>query len=118
LGWGRGFAGRTIVLSGVTEVILHNFQVNSVGESDTVHIFANSIRVWVDHLTSFDAKRGLVSVLHGSTDVTNFNSHLMNLNFNMLLGASDADKQDQHMRVTVYCNRFKDSMQHASLPVG
>jgi pectate lyase len=42
----------------------------------------------------------------------------MNSNFNMLLGASDADKQDQHMRVTVYCNWFKDSMQHASLPVG
>jgi pectate lyase len=118
LGWERGFAGRTIVLSGVTKVILHNFQINSVGESYTVHIFANSIRVWVDHLRSFDAKRGLVSVLHGSTDFTNFNSHLMNSNFNMLLGASDADKQDQHMRVTVYCNWFKDSMQHASLPVG
>ncbi|CAK9276822.1 unnamed protein product [Sphagnum jensenii] len=103
--------GRTIVLSGVTKVILHNFQINSVGESDTVHIFANSIGVWVDHLISFDAKRGLVSVLHGSTDVTNFNSHVMNLNFNMLLGASDADKQAQHMRVSVYCNWFKDSMQ-------
>jgi pectate lyase len=92
-------------------VILHNFQVNGVGESDTVHIFADSSRVWVDHLTSFDAKLGLVSVLQGSTDVTISNSDLMNSNFNMLLGASDADKQDQNMRVTIFRNWFKDSMQ-------
>lgn len=92
-------------------MILHNFQVNGVGESDTVHIFADSSRVWVDHLTSFDAKLGLVSVLQGSTDVTISNSDLMNSNFNMLLGASDADKQDQNMRVTIFRNWFKDSMQ-------
>jgi pectate lyase len=35
----------------------------------------------------------------------------MNANFNMLLGASDADKQDQNMRVTIFRNWFKDSMQ-------
>ncbi len=104
-------SGKCIVLSGVSNVILHNFQVNGVGESDTVHIFADSSRVWVDHLTSFDAKLGLVSVLQGSTDVTISNSDLMNANFNMLLGASDADKQDQNMRVTIFRNWFKDSMQ-------
>ncbi|CAK9228097.1 unnamed protein product [Sphagnum troendelagicum] len=112
---GRGYnvtiTSKCIVLSGVSNVILHNFQVNGVGESDTVHIFADSSRVWVDHLTSFDAKLGLVSVLQGSTDVTISNSDLMNANFNMLLGASDADKQDQNMRVTIFRNWFKDSMQ-------
>ncbi|KAH9563890.1 hypothetical protein CY35_05G148000 [Sphagnum magellanicum] len=112
---GRGYnvtiTSKCIVLSGVSNVILHNFQVNGVGESDTVHIFADSSRVWVDHLTSFDAKLGLVSVLQGSTDVTISNSDLMNSNFNMLLGASDADKQDQNMRVTIFRNWFKDSMQ-------
>jgi hypothetical protein len=56
------FAGRSIVLCGVSNVILHNFQISTVGESDTVHIYAGSSRVWVDHLTSTDAKLGLVSV--------------------------------------------------------
>lgn len=112
---GRGFnvtiTGRSMVLCGVSNVILHNFQISGVGESDTVHIFAGSSRVWVDHLTSKDAKLGLVSVLQGSTDVTISNSHLSNYNFNMLLGASDFDKQDADMRVSVYRNWFKDSMQ-------
>ncbi|XP_002969320.2 putative pectate lyase 21 [Selaginella moellendorffii] len=103
--------GRSIVLAGVKNVILHNFQINTVGETDTVHIFAGTSNVWVDHLTSFNAKLGLVSVVQGSTDVTISNCFLTNPNFNMLLGASDADIQDQKMRVTVYRNWFKDSMQ-------
>ena len=98
-------------MCGVSNVILHNFQISTVGESDTVHIYAGSSRVWVDHLTSTDAKLGLVSVLQGSTDVTISNCHLSNYNFNQLLGASDFDKQDADMRVSVYRNWFKDSMQ-------
>lgn len=99
------------MLCGITNVILHNIQVSALGESDTVHIFAGSTKIWVDHVTSFEAKLGLVSVLQGSTDVTISNSHLSNFNFNMLLGASDNDKEDEDMRVTVYRNWFKDSMQ-------
>ncbi|KAJ7537393.1 hypothetical protein O6H91_11G004400 [Diphasiastrum complanatum] len=112
---GRGvnvsITGRNIVLGGITNVILHNFQISSLGESDTVHIFSGSTKIWVDHLTSFDAKLGLISVLQGSTDVTISNSFLKNPNFNMLLGASDADLEDKIMRVTVFRNWFKDSMQ-------
>nr|PNR32820.1 hypothetical protein PHYPA_024762 [Physcomitrium patens] len=112
---GRGFnvtiTGKCIVLCGVSNVILHNFQVSTVGESDTVHIYAGSSRIWVDHLTSTDAKLGLVSVLQGSTDVTISNSYLSNYNFNMLLGASDFDKEDAGMRVSVYRNWFQNSMQ-------
>jgi pectate lyase len=67
--------------------------------------------VWVDHLTSFAGELGLASVLQGATDVTISNSNLQNYNFNMLLGASDADSEDKEMRVTVYRNWFRDSMQ-------
>lgn len=112
---GRGYnitvTGRNLVLGGVSNVILHNLQINSMGESDTVHIFSGSSKIWVDHITSFDAKLGLVSVLQGSTDVTISNCWLSNPNFNMLLGASDADTEDKNMRVTVFRNWFKDSMQ-------
>ncbi|XP_002986004.2 putative pectate lyase 21 [Selaginella moellendorffii] len=112
---GRGFnvtiTGRNLVLGGVSNVILHNLQISSVGESDTIHIYAGSKKIWVDHVSSWDARLGLVSVLQGSTDVTISNSLLTNLNFNMLLGASDADTEDKIMRVTVYRNWFKDSTQ-------
>ncbi|KAH9320438.1 hypothetical protein KI387_015077 [Taxus chinensis] len=102
---------KSIVLAKVHDIILHNFQINTVRESDTVHIFSRSRNVWVDHLTSFDAKLGLISVVQGSTDVTISNCHLSNKNFNMLLGASDSDVIDQNLRVTVYRNWFKDSRQ-------
>ncbi|XP_002980134.2 pectate lyase 1 isoform X2 [Selaginella moellendorffii] len=112
---GRGsnitITGRSIVLAGVTNVILHNFQINSVPETDTVHVFAGSKRIWIDHLTSFSGSEGLVSVVQGSTDVTISNCYLSNRDFNMLLGASDSDRQDSVMRVTVFRNWFRDSTQ-------
>eukprot|EP01018_Ginkgo_biloba_P027194 Gb_27505 [translate_table: standard] len=112
---GRGvnvtITGKNIVLARIHNVILHNFQINAIHESDTVHIFSGTTKVWVDHLTSFDGKLGLVSVVQGSTDVTISNSYLSNYNFNMLLGASDTDTMDQKLRVTVYRNWFKDSRQ-------
>ncbi|CAM6092863.1 unnamed protein product [Calypogeia fissa] len=112
---GRGFNitihSHSVVLSGAKQVILENIQVNSVRGGDTVHIFADCWKVWVDHVTSFGGDLGLVSVVQGSTDVTISNSKLSNYNFNMLLGASDNDYQDKNMRVTVYRNHFVDSMQ-------
>ncbi|KAH7284441.1 hypothetical protein KP509_34G054500 [Ceratopteris richardii] len=103
--------GRMLVVGGVSNVILHNFQINSVYQSDTIHVFAGSRKIWVDHITSFNAKLGLVSVVQRSTDVTISNCKLSNRNFNMLLGAADSDIADRNMRVTVYRNWFRDSMQ-------
>ncbi|KAJ7558449.1 hypothetical protein O6H91_04G039800 [Diphasiastrum complanatum] len=112
---GRGFNvtinHHNLVLSGVSDVIIHNIQINNIRGSDTIHIFAGSTKVWVDHVTSFAGELGLVSVLQGATDVTISNSWLQNYNFNMLLGASDADIEDKVLRVTVYRNWFLDSMQ-------
>ncbi|KAI5054791.1 hypothetical protein GOP47_0029936 [Adiantum capillus-veneris] len=103
--------GRNLVLGGVQNVIIHNIQISNIRGSDTLHIFSGSTKVWVDHITSFNGELGLASVLQGSTDVTISNSKLQNYNFNMLLGASDADSEDRSLRVTVYRNWFRDSMQ-------
>ncbi|MCO5605767.1 hypothetical protein L7F22_059951 [Adiantum nelumboides] len=103
--------GRNLVLGGVQNVIIHNIQINNIRGSDTLHIFSGSNKVWVDHITSFNGELGLASVLQGSTDVTISNCKLQNYNFNMLLGASDADSEDRSLRVTVYRNWFQDSMQ-------
>ncbi|MCO5577686.1 hypothetical protein L7F22_031518 [Adiantum nelumboides] len=103
--------GRNLVLGGVQNVIIHNIQISNIRGSDTLHIFSGSNKVWVDHITSFNGELGLASVLQGSTDVTISNCKLQNYNFNMLLGASDADSEDRSLRVTVYRNWFRDSMQ-------
>ncbi|GLJ43822.1 hypothetical protein SUGI_0912420 [Cryptomeria japonica] len=110
---GRGvrviITGSAIGLNKVQNVIIHNIQVSD-SNFDTVHILGSK-KVWVDHLTSFGGKLGLVSAVHGSTDITISNCRLFETNFNMLLGAQDSDKIDQQMRVTVYRNWFKDSNQ-------
>ncbi|OVA05787.1 Pectate lyase/Amb allergen [Macleaya cordata] len=103
--------GKGLALARVENIILHNFEVVLTGESDTVHVFDGTRRVWIDHLTSRDAYLGLVTVLQGSTDVTISNCYLSNHNFNMLLGASDQDTIDQVLRVTVYRNWFESSNQ-------
>ncbi|GLJ09361.1 hypothetical protein SUGI_0107350 [Cryptomeria japonica] len=111
---GRGvraiITGGTIGVVRIQNVILHNFQVNGVNNFDTVHLH-NSTKVWVDLLTSFDGKLGLVSVVKGSTDVMISSSFLANNHFNMLIGASDADIIDRKLRVTVYRNWFRNSDQ-------
>ncbi|XP_059068307.1 probable pectate lyase 4 [Cryptomeria japonica] len=62
---GRGvrviITGYSIELNKVQDVILHNLQVSDIN-SDTVHIFESKM-VWVDHLTSFNGQRGLVSAV-------------------------------------------------------
>ncbi|ERN12331.1 hypothetical protein AMTR_s00025p00066690 [Amborella trichopoda] len=112
---GRGaivtIKGKGLVLGHVENIIIHNVAVGSTGESDTIHVFDGSHHVWIDHVASFDADLGLVTVLQGATDVTVSNSYLTNPNFNMLLGASDEDVVDQHLRVTVYRNWFDSSNQ-------
>ncbi|KAK9161257.1 hypothetical protein Syun_007598 [Stephania yunnanensis] len=112
---GRGvkvtITGKELVLARVENVILHNLEVLSVGDSDAIHVFDGSKRVWIDHLTSRDAVLGLVTVVQGSTDVTISNCYLSNHNFNMLLGASDQDSIDQVMRVTIFRNWFESSQQ-------
>ena len=46
---GRGYnitiTGRMLVVGGVHNVILHNFQINSMALSDTIHVFAGSTKV-------------------------------------------------------------------------
>ncbi|KAL3701901.1 hypothetical protein R1sor_019923 [Riccia sorocarpa] len=112
---GRGFnitlRKHCMIVHNAKHVILENFNINSVKASDTVHIFGDSSKVWVDHLTSFGGDLGLVSVVQGSTDATISNCKLQNHNFNMLLGASDQDEHDKNLRVTVFRNHFLDSMQ-------
>ncbi|KAI3948084.1 hypothetical protein MKX01_014683 [Papaver californicum] len=92
--WHRGLALARVE----NTIILHNFEIVSTGQSDTVHVFD-------------DAYLGLVTVLQGSTDATISNCFLSNHNINMLLGASDQDTVDQILRVTVYRNWFESSNQ-------
>ncbi|KAK1317025.1 putative pectate lyase 19 [Acorus calamus] len=112
---GRGvhvvIEGYGLAIARAENVIIHNVEVRSTGQSDTVHVFDDSRRVWIDHLTSTDGNLGLVSVVQGSTDVTISNCYLSSTNYNMLLGAADSDIVDRGLRVTVYRNWFDRSTQ-------
>ncbi|CAI7891391.1 unnamed protein product [Closterium sp. NIES-53] len=100
-----------IVVHNVTNVIIHNVAVGNLpGDHDVIHI-SNSTRVWVDHCAVYNAIRGTVDVVYGSTDVTISNCYLRNKNLTMLLGADDGDMNDANMRVTVYRNWFDQSGQ-------
>ncbi|CAI5960876.1 unnamed protein product [Closterium sp. NIES-64] len=100
-----------IVVHNVTNVIIHNVAVGNLpGDHDVIHI-SNSTRVWVDHCAVYNAIRGTVDVVYGSTDVTISNCYIRNKNLTMLLGADDGDMNDANMRVTVYRNWFDQSGQ-------
>ncbi|XP_042521258.1 putative pectate lyase 21 [Macadamia integrifolia] len=112
---GRGvevaIIGQCIAIRHVENVILHNFAISLTGNSDTIHVFEGTKKVWIDHITTREAKLGLISVLQGSTDVTISNCYLSKCDFNLLLGASDQDTVDHILRVTVHRNRFESSTQ-------
>ncbi|GLJ04884.1 hypothetical protein SUGI_0005750 [Cryptomeria japonica] len=119
---GRGFSvtisGGQLVMRGVSNVILHNLQINAPADKseNTIHVSDGSNLIWMDHLTFVDPTRmtgigKIISVNTASTDVTISNSILANTDFSVLLGNSDEEQQDKIMRVTVYRNWFKDSTQ-------
>ncbi|GJP85142.1 hypothetical protein CLOP_g15236 [Closterium sp. NIES-67] len=100
-----------LVLHNITNVIIHNVAVGNLpGDHDVIHI-SNTTRVWVDHCAVYNAIRGTVDVVYGSTDVTISNCYIRNKNLTMLLGADDGDMNDANMRVTVYRNWFDQSGQ-------
>lgn len=81
-------SGSCISIARAENVILHNFEIVSMRQSDAIHVFDSRL-VWIDHLVSMAAARGLVSVVQGSTDVTVSNCYFSNGDFIMLWGASD-----------------------------
>jgi hypothetical protein len=104
---GGGFAGRTIILSGVTNMTSQLPKQFSRGERYSTHLCQFYPHVGgSSHILRCKTGPGVCAPWINRCHQLQFD-----LNFNMLLGASDADKQDQHMRVIVYCNWFKYSMQ-------
>ncbi|CAI5465025.1 unnamed protein product [Closterium sp. Yama58-4] len=107
---GRGhqivITGGPLIAYWVSNVIFHNLEVGDIpGDTDILHI-RNTTRVWVDHLKVYNAARGTISVVYGSTDVTVSNTYFHNENFVQLLGAADDAYYDRNLRVTVYRNWY------------
>eukprot|EP00475_Leptophrys_vorax_P011162 TRINITY_DN17695_c0_g1_i1.p1 TRINITY_DN17695_c0_g1~~TRINITY_DN17695_c0_g1_i1.p1 ORF type:complete len:519 (+),score=-35.66 TRINITY_DN17695_c0_g1_i1:458-2014(+) len=112
---GRGFqiviTNASMLVYQVSNVIIVNIEIGDIpGDTDVLHI-RNSPRVWVDHVKAYNASRGTISVVYGSTDVTISNCYLYNGNFMNLLGASDDSFYDRNLRVTVYRNWYDRSGQ-------
>eukprot|EP00850_Spirogloea_muscicola_P003257 SM000013S26426 [mRNA] locus=s13:371158:374337:+ [translate_table: standard] len=106
-----------LVVENIQHVIIHNIEVGDVlGDSDVIPIRSSRqvlLMVWVDHCRIYNASRGTVDVVIGSTDVTISNNFIHNgvSPYATLLGASDTDRIDNNLRVTVYRNWYANNNQ-------
>ncbi|XP_068636224.1 pectate lyase-like [Aristolochia californica] len=117
--------GAGITIQFVQHVIIHNLHIHDIvvtnggmirdstnhyglrtaSDGDGVSVFG-SVNVWLDHLSMYRCKDGLIDVIEGSTAITISNNHLTKHNDVMLMGASDAYSKDAIMQVTIAFNHF------------
>ncbi|XP_068651223.1 pectate lyase-like [Aristolochia californica] len=117
--------GAGLTIQFVQHVIIHNIHIHdiviapggmirdspghyglrTVSDGDGISVFG-STNVWLDHLSMFNCKDGLIDVIEGSTAITISNNHFTRHNDVMLMGASDANSKDAIMQVTIAFNHF------------
>ncbi|GLJ28726.1 hypothetical protein SUGI_0566130 [Cryptomeria japonica] len=118
--------GACIRVSNVRHIIIHGLTIHDCWESSPGHVLISKARgvvniyqqdgdaisiessrdVWIDHNTLSHCADGLVDVTLGSAAITVSNNRFFSHNEVMLLGNSDSDLVDKHMRVTVAFNHF------------
>ncbi|KAG9455376.1 hypothetical protein H6P81_008280 [Aristolochia fimbriata] len=117
--------GAGLTIQFVQHVVIHNIKIHDIvmstggtirdspthygfrtaGDGDGISVFG-SANVWIDHLSMFNCKDGLIDVIESSTAITISNNHLTKHNDVMLMGASDANSKDAIMQVTIAFNHF------------
>ncbi|GAB4827769.1 hypothetical protein Ancab_034655 [Ancistrocladus abbreviatus] len=74
-------------------------------DGDGISIFT-SHNIWIDHLSMWNCKDGLIDAVSASTAITVSNCHFTRHNDVMLFGASDKDPRDEIMQATIAFNHF------------
>ncbi|GMH15711.1 hypothetical protein Nepgr_017552 [Nepenthes gracilis] len=117
--------GSGIVIQFARNIIIHKIRIHDIVSSpggmirdtwehvglraaddgDGITIFA-SHNIWIDHLSMWNCKDGLIDVVSASTAITISNCHFTHHNDVMLFGASDKDPRDRIMQVTIAFNHF------------
>ncbi|KAA8530320.1 hypothetical protein F0562_005029 [Nyssa sinensis] len=119
--------GAGITIQFVKNVIIHNLHVHDIvlgsgglirdsvdhvglrtaSDGDGISIYG-SADVWIDHVSMWNCKDGLIDAIEGSTGITISNCHFTDHNEVMLFGAHDNSEVDQFMQITVAFNHFGD----------
>ncbi|GAB2212639.1 hypothetical protein Droror1_Dr00020617 [Drosera rotundifolia] len=127
---GRGVKVEIAYGSGITiqfarNIIIHNIKIHDIvpssgglirdtwqhmglrgaDDGDGITIFA-SHNIWIDHLSMWNCRDGLIDAVSASTTITVSNCHFTHHNDVMLFGASDLDPRDKIMQVTIAFNHF------------
>ncbi|KAH9614159.1 hypothetical protein KSS87_004501 [Heliosperma pusillum] len=117
--------GAGITIQFAKNVIIHNIKIHDIkpagggmmkdtfdhvgirgaDDGDGISVFASS-NIWLDHLSMWNCKDGLIDVVKASTAVTISNCHFTHHDHVLLFGASDTDPADEVMQVTLAFNHF------------
>ncbi|KAH1040747.1 hypothetical protein J1N35_042490 [Gossypium stocksii] len=81
----------------------YGFRTKSDG--DGVSLFG-ATNVWLDHLSMYKCRDGLIDAIQGSTAITISNCHFTHHDQVMLFGANDNHKMDKKMQITLVFNHF------------
>ncbi|CAO2816264.1 unnamed protein product [Amaranthus hypochondriacus] len=118
-----GGAGITIQFA--NNVIIHNLKIHDIHEAaggmirdtanhvgirgsddgDGINVFA-STNIWLDHLSMWNCKDGLIDIVKASTAITLSNNHFTRHDHVLLFGANDKDPADEIMQITLAFNHF------------
>ncbi|CAI9109630.1 OLC1v1009489C1 [Oldenlandia corymbosa var. corymbosa] len=90
---------------GVVRDAEDHFGLRTMSDGDGISIFGSS-DVWIDHVSMWNCKDGLIDAVEGSTGITISNGHFTDHNEVMLFGASDSQSKDALMQITVAFNHF------------
>ncbi|KAJ4757215.1 Pectate lyase [Rhynchospora pubera] len=117
--------GAQITIQNVHNIIIHNVKIHNITNSwggmirdslshfglrtasdgDGISILSSS-NIWIDHVSMWNCKDGLIDVIQGSTAITISNSHFTRHDHVMLFGASNSYEDDKIMQITVAFNHF------------
>ncbi|XP_021762287.1 pectate lyase-like [Chenopodium quinoa] len=127
---GRGAQVRIADGAGITiqfanNVIIHNIKIHDIkpalgglirdthdhvgirgaDDGDGINVFA-STNIWLDHLSMWNCRDGLIDIVKGSTAITLSNNHFTRHDHVLLFGASDTDPKDEIMQISLAFNHF------------
>ena len=117
--------GSGIMIQFVENIIIHNIKIHDIvpnaggmirdsafhvgiraaDDGDGISVFGSQ-NIWLDHLSMWNCKDGLIDVISASTAVTISNCHFTRHNDVMLFGGSDLELRDEIMQVTLAFNHF------------
>jgi len=117
--------GAGIMIQFVKNVIIHGLHIHDIhqgnggmirdsvdhygfrmaSDGDGISIFG-STNIWIDHVSMWNCKDGLIDAIEGSTGITISNCHFTDHNDVMLLGANNMQTKDKLLQATIAFNHF------------